>query len=240
MLRQPIAPSLTLRQPIAPSLTLRQPIALSLMVRQPIAPPGMRLQRLPRPMARNPPQADLIPDEGRSSRSSGAFAADGSGQSPRRRRPARPHDAFRRCLLAVRGGPGGGRGKTLSPGDHRSRHGLRPGCRPARSDSAGNRAGLRRRADLLRWRVAKSIFWATSSATTTRPCLRPCAGFVSAGRSECGPWLSRCGRRAWFSIWTCLTPGFPVLRWGGGTPHFTCADGSGEQRARGLSPVPGR
>ena len=53
-------------------------------------------------------------------------------------RSARAHDAFRRGLLAVRGGCRRGEGRPGGTGDHRPRHGLGPGGRPTRGRAVGH------------------------------------------------------------------------------------------------------
>ena len=92
---------------------------------------------------------------------------------PRCGRPPRPHDAFRRRLLSVRGRRRRGERRPGGAGDHRPRHALRPRRRPARGGAARRRAGRRRRADGRVRRAARSTSSATSSATTTRPSSPP-------------------------------------------------------------------
>ena len=62
-------------------------------------------------------------------------------------RPPRPHHAFRRRLLALRGGDRGRLRRPDGAGDHRPRHPFGDRRRPARSGAAGRGADRRGRAD---------------------------------------------------------------------------------------------
>ena len=175
-----------------------------------------RLQRRPTPSppaagraarSRNPAAASRPPGRPRPERGRPHRVRPARGAAPGGGRPARPHDPLRRRLLALRGRQRGGLRRPGGAGDHRPRHGLGPGRRPARGGPAGGRADRRGRVDGRAATAARSTSSATSSATTTPPCSPPRPGSARRGSTGSRRWPT--GSNRWASRSTLRPCGGP-------------------------------